>query len=48
MFIIDSDHLAIWQRRSGSECLQLLERFSRYDRTAFYLTIVRPARAVAS
>jgi tRNA(fMet)-specific endonuclease VapC len=40
MFIIDSDHLAILQRRSGSEYLQLLGRLNRFDRTAFYLTIV--------
>lgn len=40
MFIIDSDHLAIMQRRSGSEYLHLLERVNRFERTAFYVTIV--------
>lgn len=40
MFIIDSDHLAILQRRSGDEYLRLLERLNRFDRKVFYLTIV--------
>lgn len=40
MFILDTDHLVVLQKRSGSEFANLLRRLSRHDQSAFFVTIV--------
>ncbi len=40
MFILDTDHLVVLQKRSGADFTNLLRRLSRYDRSAFFVTIV--------
>jgi tRNA(fMet)-specific endonuclease VapC len=40
MFLLDTDHLAILQRRSEPDCGRLRQRMSRHDRIDFCLSIV--------
>jgi len=40
MFVLDTDHLVILQKRSGADFANLLRRLSQYEPSAFFVTIV--------
>lgn len=40
MFLFDSDHLAILQRRTGNECQNILARMQGYADEDFYVSVV--------
>jgi tRNA(fMet)-specific endonuclease VapC len=40
MYILDTDHLVVLQKRSGPELANLLRRVSQFDRSVFFVTIV--------
>lgn len=40
MFILDTDHLVVLQKRTGTDCASLVRRLSQYDQSVFFVTIV--------
>lgn len=40
MFVLDTDHLVVLQKRSGADFANLLQRLSQYEASAFFVTIV--------
>ena len=40
MYILDTDHLVLLQKRSGTEFTNLLRRIAQHDRSVFFVTIV--------
>lgn len=47
MFVLDSDHLSILQRKNQPELSHILERMGRYSSNSFYVSIVSFQEQVA-